>query len=389
MRKWTRRAGIGLLALALTAGIAAAVMREEIARLMAVNSLFEPDRIVENFSHMDRAFLSVALATKPGDPLPDAAPVPLPAGAGDWIADRAVTGIVVLHDGAVTHESYYLGTGPDDLRISWSVAKSALSLLVGTLVADGTLKLDDPVVLHAPELMGSAYDGTSLRDVLQMESGVEFDEDYFDPDSDINRMGRVIALGGALDDFTAELKARDREPGGAWKYVSMDTHVVGMVVRGATGRPVADLLAERILVPAGFGSVTYLTDGEGVHFVLGGLNMTTRDYARLGLLVAQGGVMQGRQIVPLGWIDESTAASANTADGGLGYGYQWWLPADARPGEVMGRGVYGQFLYIDRTRDVVIAVNAADLGFREDGVLEDCVEMFRAIADAQPGAKGA
>lgn len=386
MARWMRRAGIGILAVTLTAGIAAALMREEIVRLMAVQSLFAPDRIVGNFSNMDQIFRYVVLPTEPGPPLPEGAPAPLPEGVEGWIADRAVTGLVVLHDGAVTHESYHLGTGPDDLRISWSVAKSALSLLTGTLVADGTVALDDPVVLHAPELAGSAYDGASLRDVLQMESGVRFDEDYLDPDSDINRMGRVIALGGALDAFTTDLTERNRTPGGAWAYVSMDTHVVGMVLRGATGRPIPDLMAERVLSPAGIGPVIYLTDGPGTAFVLGGLNMRTRDYARLGLLVAQNGIMEGRRVVPEDWIAESTAASANVARGAMGYGYQWWLPADARPGEVLARGVYGQWIYIDRRREVVIAVNAADRGFREPGVAEGTIETFRAIAAAQTGA---
>jgi CubicO group peptidase (beta-lactamase class C family) len=381
-----KRAGLGLAALVLAGGVGAAFMREEIARLMAVRTLFEPDRIVRNFSNMDDLFLTVEMPLAPGPPLPEAAPVPLPEGAADWIEARAVTGIVVMDGGAVTHESYHLGTGPEDLRISWSVAKSALSLLVGTLVADGMLALDDPVTRHAPGLAGSAYDGATLRDVLQMESGVRFDEDYADQRSDINRMGRVVALGGTLDGFTAALEARDRDPGAAWTYVSMDTHVVGMIVRGATGRSVPDLLAERVLGPAGIGPATYLTDGEGVAFVLGGLTMRLRDYARLGLLVARDGMAEGRQVVPAAWIDESTAPSALTAPGAMGYGYQWWIAADARPGEVLGRGVYGQWLYVDRARDVVIAVSAADRGFQADGVTEGTLQLFRAIADAQPGA---
>ncbi len=121
----------------------------------------------------------------------------------------------------------------------------------------------------------------------------------------------------------------------------------------------------------------YVTDGEGVEFVLGGLNLTTRDYARLGLLVEQNGLWQGQQIVPADWLAESTAASA---PGGEGYGYQWWLPPQAEPGEVYARGVYGQFIWIDRDRDVVIAVNSADRQFREPGAMDQNIAMFRAIA---------
>ncbi|MEL6585632.1 MAG: serine hydrolase [Pseudomonadota bacterium] len=383
MRSWIKRLGIGALALLILAGAGAVWKREEIQRLMAVNSLFDGDKIVGNFSAMDAAFLSQPLDTAPGDPLPLGPQVPLPMGADAWIEDRTITALVVLRDGQITHESYHRGTGPDDLRISWSVAKSFLSLLAGILVEEGAVTLDDPVTTHAPELVGSAYDGATLQDVLQMESGVQFNEDYLDRTSDINRMGRVVALGRALDDFTADLDARLRDPGTAMQYVSMDTHVVGMVLRGATGRSIPDLLATKLLRPLGIGPAYYLVDGEGTAFVLGGLNLRTRDYARMGQLVQQNGRWQGQQVVPADWLAASTVPSALTGQGRLQYGYQWWMPSDARPGEVMAQGIYGQFVYIDRTRGVVIAVNAADRNFRAPGVHTANVAMFRRIAAAQ------
>ncbi|SFI61832.1 serine hydrolase domain-containing protein [Jannaschia pohangensis] len=383
MGRWMKRIGLALLALVVLAGGAALWKRDEIGRLMAVNSLFAEDRIIHNFSHMDEAFLHVPLSEGPGVDLPTGPATPLPDEAAAWIDARAVTALVVLKDGQITHESYYLGTGPDDLRISWSVAKSFLSLLTGILIDEGALTLTDPVTLHVPALIGTAYDGATVEDVLQMESGAQFDEDYFNPDSDINRMGRVIALGGALDEFTAEISERDREPGAAMKYVSMDTHVLGMVLRGATGRSIPDLMAEKLTGPMGMGPAYFLTDGEGVAFVLGGINMRTRDYARMGQLVLQGGQMNGRQIVPRAWIGASTMPSAKTRAGGMQYGYQWWMPSDARPGELQAQGVYGQFVYIDKARNVVIAVNAADRGFRGDGVMEQNIDMFRRIAAAQ------
>ncbi|MEM7489791.1 MAG: serine hydrolase [Pseudomonadota bacterium] len=382
MRRWIGRIGIGLAVLALATGAAALWKREEIGRLLAVRNLFAPDRIVANFSAMDRLFLNVALTEGPGRRLPDGPPMTLPDGVDDWIAARAVTGLVVLDDGAVVHESYHLGTGAEDLRISWSVAKSALSLLTGILVDEGAIALDDPVTRHAPVLVGSAYDGATLEDVLQMESGVLFDEDYGDPDSDINRMGRVLALGGALDDFTADLSESWTTPGEAMRYVSMDTHVIGMVLRGATGRDIAGLMAEKLAEPLGLGRAYYLRDAEGAAFVLGGLNMATRDYAKIGALVADDGRLGSRQIVPRDWIDAATTPSAATEAGRLQYGYQWWMPKDARPGEAMAIGVYGQFLYIDRRRGVVIAVNAADRDFRAQGIVAGNVDVFRKIAAA-------
>ncbi|MBM2577582.1 serine hydrolase [Jannaschia sp. Os4] len=386
MRRILKLLGLAALATLLIVGAAALWKREEIARLWTVNTLFDEDRIVANFSDMGSAFLTAPLPGRDARALPACdAPLALPEGHADWIAADAVTGLVVLRGGCVAHETYHLGTGAEDRRISWSVAKSALSLLTGTLVADGTVALDDPVTRHAPQLAGSAYDGATLEDVLQMESGVRFDEDYLDPGSDINRMGRTLALGGTLDDFTAAISERDAAPGARWTYVSMDTHVIGMVLRGATGRSIADLMAERVTGPIGIADGAYLTDGAGAAFVLGGLTLRTRDYARLGLLVAQDGTWDGAQVVPAAWIDASTAPTAATADGAWGYGYQWWLAPDARPGEVIGRGVYGQWLYVDRIRDVVVAVNGADRGFRAPDAHADAIRHLRALADAAAG----
>jgi len=388
MRKFLKRLGWGLLALVILAAAAGFWKREELTRLMAVNSLFAPDRIVANFSGMDRLFLSAPMEGGTPQPLPQGPAATMPDGFDAWAEARSVTAVVVLHRGQIVQETYRLGTTPEDLRISWSVAKSALSMLLGTLVADGTIPdLDAPVTQYAPALAGSAYDGASIRNVLNMASGVAFNEDYLDFWSDINRMGRVLAMGGSMDGFSAGQTGRLAPPGTVWNYVSIDTHVIAMVIRGATGRSIADLMSERIFQPLGLDrDPYYVTDGDGVEFVLGGLNLTTRDYARLGLLVEQDGQWQGRQIVPADWLAESTAISAppmTAADDDAapgGYGYQWWIPPAAEPGEVYARGVYGQFIWIDRDRDVVIAVNSADRQFRDPGVMDSNIAMFRAIA---------
>lgn len=384
MRTFGKWLGRALLALVLAAAVLGLWKREEITRLWAVNTLFDADRIVGNFSNMDRAFLTTPVP-RGGGPvvgLPQGPALTLPDGTQDWIAERAVTSLLVLKDGRIVHESYHLGTGPDDRRISWSVAKSYLSALFGILVEDGAIaSLDAPVTEYAPRLEGGAYGRATIRDVLQMSSGVSFDEDYLDYHSDINRMGRVIALGGTMDGFAAGLTDTFTDPGTDWQYVSIDTHVLGMVIRAATGRSVPDLLSEKILARLGQEQAAYyLTDGEGVAFVLGGLNLTTRDYARFGAMIAAGGRWQGEQVVPEAWIAESTAASAPTDPGETGYGYQWWIPVRAGPGEFMGRGIYGQYLYIDRQGGVVIVTTAADRAFREPGVHAANVEMFRRIA---------
>ncbi|MEO3480613.1 serine hydrolase [Phaeobacter sp. CAU 1743] len=386
MRKLMRITG-RVLAIAAVVLLAAGLWkRDEIMRLWAVNSLFAEDRIVANFSNMEGAFLtrSVPRGDGPVVPLATGEAMTLPAGAGDWIDARAVTSLLVLKDGQIRHESYHLGTAETDRRISWSVAKSYLSALFGILLEEGAIaSLDDPVTTYAPLLKGSAYDGASIRNVLNMASGVTFDEDYLDYDSDINRMGREIALGGALDQFAADLKDSFAAPGSTWQYVSIDTHVIGMVIRGATGRSIPDLLSEKIITPLGLEQAPYyVTDGDGVAFVLGGLNITTRDYARFGLLIEQDGRYNGQQIVPADWIAASTHPSAPTKEGKIGYGYQWWVPIGAHDGEFLARGVYGQYIYIDQDRDVVIVSTAADRKFRDKGVNRANIETFRQIARA-------
>ena len=380
--KWTFRT---VLILTVVAAVGVAWKWTDIKRLLAVNSLFTEENIVRNFSNMDRMFFNTPIDLPEAEPYPlPAAPRDMPAGLDDWIAARSVTGLVVLKDGKTAYENYFLGTTPEDLRISWSVAKSYLSALFGILLDEGAIdSIDDPVTKYAPELAGSAYDGASIRNVLNMASGVTFNEDYLDFKSDINRMGRVLAMGGSMDGFAAGLTGRDRPPGEAWQYVSIDTHVIGMVIRGATGRPIPELLGEKLLTPLRLEAAPYyLTDGNGVAFVLGGLNLRTRDYARFGLLFLNGGAVDGQQIVPRDWVIASTRPSAPTAPGETRYAFQWWVPADNTEGEYFARGVYGQYIYINEPAGVVIAVNSADRGFREDGSYEQNLAMFREITGA-------
>ncbi|SFS98609.1 hypothetical protein SAMN04488040_2612 [Sulfitobacter marinus] len=389
MRTFGKWLGRILLALVLAAVVVGFWKRDEISRLLAVNSLFSEDKIVSNFSHMDRAFLStpVSRGSGPTTELKYGDEFTLPEPVDDWIAQRDVTALVVLKDGDIVYENYFKDTAPEDRRISWSVAKSYLSALIGILLEEGQIaSLDDQVTQYVPTLVGTAYDGATIRNVLNMASGVTFDEDYLDKNSDINRMGRVIALGGELDAFAASLKDSFAAPGTKWQYVSIDTHVISMVIRGATSRTIPDLLSEKIIAPMGLEYAPYyLTDGSGVAFVLGGLNLTTRDYARMGQMFLQNGMYNNQQIVPAAWVAASTAPTAPTEPGAIGYGYQWWVPQGAAPGEFMARGIYGQYIYINQADGVVIATNAADRKFRNPGVADQNVDIFRRISAALGG----
>lgn len=393
MSRGQRIALIVLASLLVVVGLTYVLKGKEIKRLLAVNALFEEPNIVHNFTHMPELFFHEEL-TRGDGPVHtfESAPQALPA-LEAWIEERKLTGLVVLHQGKLVHEDYFLGTNEHDKRISWSVAKSYLSALTGILIEEGVIEsIDDPVTKYVPGLIGGAYDGATLKDVLQMSSGVHFDEDYLDPKSDINRMGRALALGQSMDRFAEALKERDREPGQHWQYVSIDTHVIGMVIEGASKRRVADLLSEKVIHHLGVETApVYLTDKGGTAFVLGGLNMPTRDYARFGQMYLQGGEFDGKQVVPASWVEASTVPSAKTEPGLEGYGYQWWIAPDAKAGEYYARGIYGQYIYINEDAEVVIAINSADRAFREEGSNAQNISMFREIAaavhvEAEPAA---
>ena len=372
----------------------------KLRRLLKVNTLFDEANIVGNFSGMRELFFNAPMAVRSDTPssLP-ASPRNMPAefvfrgkttAFADWLEQRKVTAMVVLKNGELAHEDYFRDTSPKDLRISWSMAKSFLSACFGIAVGEGLLNsLDEPVTNHVPRLKNTTYDGCPVRDVLNMASGVDFNEDYLDYNSDINRMGRALALGRSMDDFAGSLKHRARAPGTRRKYVSIDTHVVGMVLRAITGRSAADYMAEKLLTPMRLeADPYYLTDGLGVDFVLGGLNLCTRDYARFGLLFAQGGRLNNEQIVPADWVKQSTTSNGLPPaediapdEAALGYGFQWWLPPQATKGEFFALGIYGQYIYVNQTLKTVVAINSADRDFKEgDGrVTLENLAMFRAI----------
>ena len=400
-RNKKRIIGAVALGLLLFGGAFIAFNWTNIQRLKTVNTLFDEDKIVHNFSNMKSAFLHQQLDASPTpfifpediQPLPET--VSINGQERDLeklLVDLDTTGLVILKDGKIIHESYSKGTGQNDLRISWSVAKSFMSGLYGNALQSGAIKsLDDNVEDYAPALKGSAYEGATIRNVLNMASGITFDEDYLDPKSDINDMGRILGLGGSMDDYAAGLTAKDVPAGERWQYVSIDTHIAAMVLRAATGKTLHNLFNETYSAHLGFERAPiYMTDGENVAFALGGLNLTTRDYAKFGQMFLQGGEFGGKQVIPSEWVKASTTHSApNINDRGTGYGYQWWVPMPQEgpnKGDFTAVGIYGQYVYVNLARGIVIAKNAADREFAypQDGYghsMNVNMDMFRSLAD--------
>ncbi|MBL4801002.1 MAG: serine hydrolase [Emcibacter sp.] len=394
MHKLLRITGATLFfALVVFAGVVV-FNHEQASRLYGTMTLFQKENILHNFSHMDEIFLSKPI--KRDGPVFNfgQAPHDLPenfiyrgetVSTDEFLQRRATTALLVIKDDDINYEKYYQGTTGQDLRISWSMAKSFTVTLFGIAVEKGLIDINAPVEKYLPEMKGSGYEGVPVRDVLQMSSGVLWNEDYADFYSDINRMGRILAIGGSLDDFTTTL-TRETKSGQKFHYVSMDTHIISMIARRVTGKSLIAQVEEHIWSKIGMEADAYwITDSNDAEFALGGLNVRTRDFARFGRLYLNQGNWNGEQIVPKSWITAATsAASAHNTPGPdkFGYGYQWWLAPDARPGEFFAVGVYGQFIYINQPENIIIVKNATDLDFMNSlNSKHETITFFRAITD--------
>lgn len=398
--KLIKRTAIVLLVTALIGVVLVAFNWTTINRLNNVNTLFDADKIVANFSSMDSAFLHRDLKIGEAQPWEEnLKPIPETVtingevlALSDVLEELDTTAFVIIQDGKLIHESYYRDTQKDDLRISWSVAKSFMSGLYGQAIEDGLMDIEKPIETYLPELIGTAYEGATVADILNMTSGVRFNEDYMDPKSDINDMGRVLGLGRSMDGYTQTLTERQYEPGTVWQYVSIDTHVAAMALRKVTGKSLHQLWEETYGAHLGMGRAPfYMTDGEDVAFALGGLNLRTRDYAKFGQLFLQGGRWNGEQIIPANWVADSTTNHAPNVHPvrGTGYGYQWWVPMPQEgpnKGDFFAIGIYGQYIYVNPSANLVIAKNAADREFTQtqsngQHSVNLNIDTFRSLAD--------
>jgi CubicO group peptidase (beta-lactamase class C family) len=362
--------------------------------------LFGGGSQVENFREMATIY-PVRVVRRSAKPAPFAAgqPLELPAAfefqgrnidTAQFLSEMETTGLLVLRNDRLVFERYWLGNDATTQSASWSVGKSFVSALVGVAIDEGAIRsVEDPVTLHAPMLKGSAYDGVRLKDVLQMSSGARWNEDYSDPESDINKWIRILAgEGGSLDAFAAG-RVRGCEPGTFNRYNTTDTHVLGMVVRGATGRSLTEYLREKLWAPLGTeADAFWIVDSTGVEMAGGGLNAILRDYAKLGALYMNGGVWNGQRIVSEAWVKASVTPDAPHVaprPESSGYGFQWWAPDSS--GAYCAIGVYNQFVWVDPGTRTVIAQTAAFRGYAADLRAEsyrvgDCFALFRAIAEA-------
>ncbi|WP_235364803.1 serine hydrolase domain-containing protein [Sphingomonas sp. ERG5] len=310
----------------------------------------------QNFPAMEKLFPGhVVSAGGKVHPLPQGKPLPLDAAAVDaYMAAQNVAGLIVLQDGKVRLERYARGYSAEGRYTSFSVAKSFSSTLVGAAIRDGYIKsVSEPVTRYIPELAGSGYDGVTIKQLLTMTSGVKWNENYTDPKSDVATMYAKPVPAG-VDPTVAYMRTLPREtpPGEKWVYKTGETNLIGVLVKKATGKPLATYLSEKLWKPYGMErDAFWMVDQSGQE--IGGccLSVSLRDYARMGQLVLDG----GKGIVPNGWFADATRAQVTTSPG-YGYGYQWWTYPNGHFG---AQGIFGQSIFIDPAKKIVIAVSGA------------------------------
>ncbi|MCO5100251.1 MAG: beta-lactamase family protein [Burkholderiaceae bacterium] len=316
-------------------------------------------------------------------PLPPGPPLKLAVDVDDYMAGQRSAALLVVHDGKLRLERYGLDFDARGRWTSFSVAKSITSILVGAALRDGYIRsMDDKVSDYIPEMKGSAYDAVSLRQLLTMTSGVRWNEDYADPGSDVARFNNHEPEEG-VDALVSYLRRLPREvPAGTrWHYSTGETNLVGILLGRAIGKPLAEYLSEKIWKPAGMEQqATWILSRSGNEISGCCIQAAPRDYARFGVFVLNGARVDGQSIVPDGWLAEATSARTEIDVPGRGYGYQWWTFAD---GSFAARGIFGQGIFVDPKRRIVIVSNANWKGGARDPVaMQARDDFYRAVQQA-------
>ncbi len=314
------------------------------------------------FRAMDRIpVLAKWRVVAPGNtpaPLPPGPPLQLGLDIDTYMDAQRSSAVLILHDGKLRLERYGLGFDSSGRWTSFSVAKWITSTLVGAAIQDGHIKsMDDRMTDYIPQMKGSAYDAVSVRQLLTMTSGVKWNEDYSDPNSDVAKFNnhKPDADVDAVVSYMRKLP-REVPAGTRWRYSTGETNLVGILLSQATKRPLAQYLEEKIWVPAGMTQrATWILNKTGQEISGCCIQAAPQDFARFGQFILNGAVVKGRSIVPDGWLAEATTSRTGINVPERGYGYQWWTYDD---GTFAARGIFGQGIFIDPKRKLVIASNA-------------------------------
>lgn len=336
-----------------------------------------PDTAVNTYRNIHRLFPSRVVQT--GDhvhPLPDNEPADLSLEFDsngdtydlyDYMAINRVAGLLAIKDGAIVFERYQLGNNEQTRWMSMSVAKTITSTLIGAAVQDGHIEsIDDQVTDYLPQLLGTAYDGATIRHVLQMRSGVDWDETYTNPDSDRRRLleAQIAQEPGGMLQVMSNLD-RAAELGTVFNYSTGETQIAGELLSAAIDMPLTDYLSEKIW--AGFGmqapATWWLESRGGVEVGGSGFSATLRDYGRFGLFLINDGMVAGERILPEGWVEQASSPFVINGDETVAYGFMTWPlmgeSGSIHEGAFSAIGIHGQYIYMNPAEDVVIVVLSA------------------------------
>ncbi|WP_213994660.1 serine hydrolase [Arsukibacterium sp.] len=302
----------------------------------------------------------------------------------DVLAMNRVSGMLIIHNGEIKFEKYLLGNDQQTRWMSMSVVKSITAILIGAAIQDGHINsIDDKIVDYLPQFKDTAYDGVTVKHLLQMSSGVAWNETYTDPGSDRRRMldAQISGKPGAVLELMASLP-RAAEPGSVWNYSTGETQLAGALVGAATGKPVAEYLSEKIWVPLGMESDAnwWLQSADGLEVGGSGLSATLRDYGRFGLFMLNEGVItvdgKPQRVLPEGWMQ---AASTRQVIGGktVNYGYMLW---PMHGNSYAAEGIFGQYVFVDPDTNLVVVQWAAQPKPLYRAGLDE-YRFFRALSD--------
>lgn len=264
-------------------------------------------------------------------------------------------GLIILHHGKLRFEAYADDYSPQGRWTSFSVAKSITSTLVGAALRDGAFaSIDHSIAAYLPGLIGSAYQHVTIRHLLTMTSGVGWNEAYDDPAADVAQFWNQTPQPDT-DNVSAYMRGLSRvaPAGSAWLYNTGETNLLGAAIANATGQSLSAYLSAKIWQPCGMArDAAWITAADGRE--VGGccLSASLRDFARFGQFICDGATVDGRSIVPDGWLADATTTRADIGEPGRGYGYGWWTNDD---GSFDARGIFGQGIFIDRNAGLVIA----------------------------------
>ena len=303
--------------------------------------------------------------------------------AEKFIEDTKTSALLVIKDDVIKHEKYYFGGYENTLFSSNSMGKSFVSALMGIAVSEGDVEsIDDPIGKYIPEFKGTEMEHIPIKACLQMASGIRFDED-----ADMSGFSMKTLVGIPAMKVISKYGMQE-EPYTYRRYLSINTEILGQVIKNATGRGLADYMEEKLWSKLGTDHDAYWTLSNDTELAMGGLSVSLRDYARFARLYLNGGNWEGEQILTEEWVKDSLDVSAEYSKPGanndlyneIGYGYQWWVPEGAQ-NEFMAIGVYGQWIYVNPSKQVIIVKTSADPNFTSKNYEPKHVEFFRAIAD--------